>query len=127
MDWYTALDTTLWVDRVTPRNSLGTYPYFLVYGKEAILPPNIYLPSLQLSQSSRGRSSNFLQTRINTLLKLKQERNKAKENFHIHRQRIKRWFDKHISGDKQFQVGDLVMKWDKESEFRGKHLKFQKI
>jgi transposase InsO family protein len=61
-DWHTALDTALWVDTVTPRNSLGTSPYFLVYGKEAILPPNIYLPSLQLSHSSRGQSSNFLQT-----------------------------------------------------------------
>lgn len=45
-DWRTALDTALWVDRATPRNSLGTSPYFLVYDKDAILPPNIYLPSL---------------------------------------------------------------------------------
>ena len=39
-----------------------------------------------------------------------------KEKFHIHQQRIKRWFDKHVAGDKQFQVGDLVLKWDKASE-----------
>ena len=39
----------------------------------------------------------------------------------------KRWFDKHIVGDKQFQVGDLVLKWDKASESRGKHSKFQKL
>ena len=70
-DWHNALDIALWVDRVTPRISLGTSPYFLVYGKEAILPPNIYLPSLQLTQSSRNRSSNFLQTRIDILVKLK--------------------------------------------------------
>ena len=68
---------------MTPRISLGTSPYFLVYGKEAILPLNIYLPSLQVAQSSRGRSSNFLQTQIDTLLKLKEERNRAKEKFHI--------------------------------------------
>jgi flagellar biosynthesis protein FliP len=106
---------------------LGTSPYFLVYGKEAILPPNTYLLSLQLAQSSYGRSSNFLQTRIDTLLKLKEERNKAKEKFHIHQQRIKRWFDKHVAGDKQFQVGDLVLKWDKASKAKGKHSKFQKL
>ena len=126
-DWHDALDTTLWVDRVTPRISLGTSPYFLVYGKEAILPPNIYLPSLQLAQSSCGRSSNVLQTRIDTLIKLKEERIKAKEKFHTHQQRIKRWFDKHIAGDKQFQIGDLVLKWDKASEAKGKHSKFQKL
>lgn len=48
-DWHNALDITLWDDRVTPRVSLGTSPYVLVYGKESILPPNIYLPSLQLA------------------------------------------------------------------------------
>ena len=110
-----------------PRISLGTSPYFLVYGKEAILPPNIYLPSLQLAQSSHGRYSNFLQTRIDTLLKLKEERDKAKEKFHIHQQRIKRWFDKHVASDKQFQVGDLVLKWDKTNKAKGKHSKFQNL
>jgi hypothetical protein len=45
-DWHTALDTALWGNRVTPKISLGTSPDFLFYGKEAILPPNIYLPSL---------------------------------------------------------------------------------
>jgi hypothetical protein len=69
---------------VTPRNSLGTSPYFLVYDKEAILPPNIYFPSLQLAQSSHGISSNFLQNQIDTLLKLKEEINKEKEKFHVH-------------------------------------------
>ena len=50
-----------------------------------------------------------------------------KEKFHIHQLRIKRWFDKHIDGDKQFQVRDLVLKWDKASEAKGKHSKFQKL
>ena len=45
----------------------------------------------------------------------------------MHQQRFKRWFDKHVVGDKQFQVGDLVLKWDKASEAKGKHSKFQKL
>ena len=112
---------------MTPRTSLGIYPYFLVYGKETILPPNIYLPLIKLAQSTRGISLNFLQNQIDTLLKLKEERDKEKEKFHVHQQRIKRWFDKHVVGDKQFQVGDFVLKWDKASEARGKHSKFQKL
>ena len=112
---------------MTPRNSLETSPYFIVYGKDVILSPIIYLPSLQLAQSSRGRYSNFLQTRIEILLKLKEERNKAKAKFYIHQRRIKRWFDKHIAGDKQFQVRDLVLKWDKASKSKGKDSKFQKL
>ena len=38
-----------------------------------------------------------------------------------------RWFDTNIDGDKQFQVRDLVLKWDKASEAKGKHSNFQKL
>jgi hypothetical protein len=38
---------------------------------------------------------------------------------------VKRWFDKHKSKEKNFEVGDLVLKWDKENEPKGKHSKFQ--
>ena len=50
-----------------------------------------------------------------------------KKNFTYFSNEIKRWFDKHVVGDKQFQVGDLVLKWDKASEAKGKHSKFQKL
>ena len=52
--WHLALPNSLWADRVTPKNSLGVSPYTLVYGKEAILPPNIMLPSSIIAQESRG-------------------------------------------------------------------------
>ena len=95
--------------------------------RKQFYPQTFILSSLHLAQFSHGQSSNFLQTQIDTLLKLKEERNKVKEKFHIHQQRIKRWFDKHVVGDKQFQVGDLVLKWDKPSEAKVKNSKFQKI
>jgi hypothetical protein len=44
-NWHNALHNALWDDRVTPKESLGNSPYFLVYGQEAILPTNLYLPS----------------------------------------------------------------------------------
>eukprot|EP00253_Pinus_taeda_P015359 PITA_15359 len=49
-NWHNTLTNSLWVDRVTPKVALGNSPYFLVYGQEAILPPNVTLPSLQLSK-----------------------------------------------------------------------------
>ena len=52
--WHLDFPNALWDDRVTPKNSLGVSPYTLVYGKEAILSPNILLPSSKLSQDSRG-------------------------------------------------------------------------
>ena len=40
---------------------------------------------------------------------------------------VKRWFDRHLAGDKYYQVGELVLKWDKLSEPKGKHTKFQQL
>ena len=111
-NWHSALPNALWADRVTPKISLGVYPYTLIYGREALLPPNIFLLSSQLAQASRGSSSEVLQTRIDTLLKLEEQRQKAKDNFNQHQGIIKIWFDKRKYGKRNFDVGDLVLKWD---------------
>ena len=112
---------------MTPKNALWVSPYTLVYGKEAILPPNILLPSLQLSQASRGSGSQVLQSRIDTLLQLEEARQKAKDRFHQHQDIVKRWFDKRKSGKRSFEVGDLVLKWDHNHEGKGMHMKFQHL
>ena len=67
--WHLALPNALWADRVTPKNSLGVSPYTLVYGKEAVLPPNILFPSSIIAQESRGTDNEILQIRIYNLLK----------------------------------------------------------
>ena len=59
--WHLAFPNALWADRVTPNNSLGVSPYTLIYGKEAILPPNILLASSKLAQDSRGIDNEILQ------------------------------------------------------------------
>jgi len=46
-----ALIFSLWADKITHKASLGTSPYYLVYGKDFVLPPNLALPSLDLVQS----------------------------------------------------------------------------
>ena len=42
----------------------------------------------------------------------------------MHQSRIKRWFDKKSTGNNEFNMGDLVLKWDKAHEETGKHKKF---
>ena len=70
-------------------------PYTLVYGKEAVLPPNILLPSSIIAQESRGIDNEILQIRIYNMLKLEESRSKAKERFKHQQEIVKRWFDKH--------------------------------
>jgi hypothetical protein len=101
-NWHNLLHNALWADRVTPKEAIGNSPYFLVYGKESILPNGLYLPSLQLAQDSSGEPSSVIQQRIDTLLMLEEEREKAKSKFLSHQQIVKRWFDKHKAKEKNF-------------------------
>ena len=99
----------------------------MVYGTEAILPPNLFLPSLQLAQSVQDEYCPAIEKRINTLLKLEEERDRSKQHFTKHQQIVKSWFDQSFSSNREFQVGDLVLKWDKVHEEKGDHTKFQKL
>ena len=94
---------------------------------EVVLTTNIFLPSLQLAQASRGSGSEILQSRIDTLLKLEETRQKANDRCNQHQDIVKRWFDKRKSGKRKFEVGDLVLKWDHPDDEKGKHTKFQHL
>jgi hypothetical protein len=117
----------LWDDRVTPKAAIGNSPFFLVYGREAILPPHILLPSLQLSQKVQEEDCPPLESRINALMKLEEVRTQAKRKLDQHQQLIKSWFDSNSASDRNFEVGDLVLKWDKPHEGKGEHTKFQNL
>lgn len=40
---------------------------------------------------------------------------------------VKRWFDHHLVGDKDYEVGELLLKWGKLNEPKGKHTEFQHL
>eukprot|EP00253_Pinus_taeda_P022398 PITA_22398 len=126
-NWHKSLIFALWADRITQKTSIGSSPFKLVYGKEAVLPTNLILPSLALVQFIEEIPSSSLQLRHDQILKLEEEREKAKIIHAKHQQIIKSSFDSISSGSKQFQVVDLVLKWDKAHEAKGKHIKFQKM
>eukprot|EP00253_Pinus_taeda_P012195 PITA_12195 len=126
-NWHKSLIFALWANRITQKYSVGSSPFKLVYGKEAVLPTNLILPSLALVQFIEESPSSSLQLRHDQILKLEEEREKAKIIHAKHQQISKSSFDSISSGSKQFQVGDLVLKWDKAHEDKGKHTKFQKM
>jgi hypothetical protein len=126
-NWHLALQNALWDDRVTPKSSIGNSPFFLVYGQEATVSTHTFLPALQLAQSSQDEACPVMQERLNMLLKLEEEREKAKMNLTHHQEIIKKWFDKSTVGNKDFQEGDLVLKWDKANELKGKTLQILEI
>ena len=116
--WHLALPNALWADRVTPKNSLGVTIHACLW-KEAILPPNILLPYSIIAQKSRGTDNEILQVIIYNLLKSEESRSKAKETFKHQQEVVKRWFDKNKAGKREFEVGDLVLKWDHPHDEKG--------
>jgi len=49
-NWHKKLINALWVDRLTTKRSIGTSPYELVYGMEAIFPSSLGIPVIKLMQ-----------------------------------------------------------------------------
>ena len=126
-NWHTVLYQALWADRVTPKSSIGNSPFFLVYGIEAILPPNLFLPSLQLARAVQETKCSAIEEIINMLLKLEEERENAKRHCMKHQKLVKSWFNHGSSSNRESQVDDLVLKWDKAHGDKGEHTKFQHL
>jgi hypothetical protein len=65
---------------------------------------------LQLSQKVQEEDCPPLENWINGLLKLEEVRTQAKQKLNQHQQIVKSWFDENSSSDRNFGVGDLVLK-----------------
>ena len=117
----------LWADRITQKASIGTSAFNLVYGKEAAIPTNLVLPSLALVQFIEESPSSSIQLRHDQILKLEEEREKARITHAKHQQIIKSSFDTNSTSPNFLQIGDLVSKWDKVHKNKGKHTKFQAL
>ena len=63
------LTNALWVDRLTTKRSIGTSPYELVYGMEAIFPSSLEFPIMKLLQEAQVQP-NDIQRRINQTIHL---------------------------------------------------------
>ena len=71
--------------------------------------------------------SSSIQLRFDQILKLEEDREKVKDIHEKHQQLVKSSFDSNSTGSKNLSIGDLVLKWDKAHEEKGKHTKFQKM
>ena len=65
--------------------------------------------------------------RFDQILKLEEDREKGKDIHEKHQQLVKYSLDSNSTSSKKNSIGDLVLKWDKAHEYKGKHTKFQKM
>eukprot|EP00253_Pinus_taeda_P013835 PITA_13835 len=108
--WHLKLKYALWADRICTKRSIGTSPYELVYGTEAIFPTSLGVPVMKLIQGLE-EEPNAIQRRINELIALQEKRNEVFEGHQQSQKRVKRAFDKNIK-EVTFQINDKVLKWE---------------
>ena len=100
-------------------------PYQLVYGTEAVFPTSLGVPVMKLLQEMQAKP-NDSQRRINQMIHLQQTREEVFNKTQVIQENIKKIFDKQTKED-DFELGDLVLKWDARKEDKGKHGKFDHL
>jgi hypothetical protein len=100
-------------------------PYQLVYGTEAIFPLSLGVPVMKLLQEAQVEP-NDVQRRINQMIHLMQSREEVYNKTQVIQENIKNIFDRRTKED-DFELGDLVLKWDSRNEDKGKHGKFDRL
>jgi hypothetical protein len=97
----------------------------MVYGTDVVLPINLTLPVMKLWQDEK-EEPNHVTRRINQLIEVQQHRVEVDERLQKYQDGMKTLFD-HKTKDKEFLLGDLVLRWDDRKEDSEKHGKFDHI
>ena len=89
-------------------------PFQLVYGTEVIFPASLGVPVMRYFQDQQ-EEPNHIQRRINQIIELDERRYKAYNKVQSHQEKMKSTFDRRVK-EEQFQIDDLVLKWDAPNE-----------
>ena len=64
--------------------------------------------------------------RVHQLVEVQQAREQVMDRIQDHQQKVKLAFERKVT-KKEFEIGDLVLKWDAPRQDRGKHNKFDAL
>ena len=78
--WHVHLKYALWMNRIGTKKSIGTSPFQMVYGTNAVLPINLALPIMKLWQDEK-EEPNHVTRRINQLIEVQQHRAEVDERL----------------------------------------------
>ncbi|MCO5582245.1 hypothetical protein L7F22_036137 [Adiantum nelumboides] len=129
-DWDQKLHSALWAYRVAYKTSIGTTPFNMVYGIQAILPLEFLIPTLRIAQKLewtrhelskqidvlekldetrlKAVASIYAQKQIDVLEKLDETRLKAVASIYAQKRNMKSFFDQHVI-NKELATGDYVL------------------
>ena len=100
------LHSAIWAYRVAYKTTIGTTPFNMVYGLDAILPIEFLIPTLRVAKQLEW-TGHELSERIEDIEELDEFRLRAIAGMYAQKRRLKQLHDPHIA-NKGFKKGDLV-------------------
>jgi hypothetical protein len=107
-NWHKEVPSILWALRTNVSRATRATLFSLVYGAEAVLPPEVYLESARVAHfnsedqvEARELDANLLEERRNTTL----------SNVHKYQTVMKKYYNKSVV-QRELNIGNLVLKKD---------------
>ena len=104
--WAEELTNVLWSIRTTTKGATGETPFFMVYGAEAVLPIELYEPSLRVMLFEENANEEAMRL---TLDFLPERRGNASLRHEIYRLQMTRTYN-HRVNKRPLKVGDFVLR-----------------
>ncbi|XP_069150236.1 uncharacterized protein [Solanum lycopersicum] len=107
--WHEKLPFALMGYRTTVRTSIGSTPYLLVYGTEAVIPAEIEILSLRTIVEAKIEDTEWVKLRLEELAPIEEKRLTSICFGQLYQQRMARAYNKKVR-PWNFEVGQLVVK-----------------
>ena len=108
-DWPEKLIDALWAYRTSIWTPIGQTPYVLTFGMEAVLPYEIFLPSLRVQLDPEVSESEHRESLLAQLELLDEKRLRAAEHVQVYQKRLSKFYQKKII-ERKFKISEMVVK-----------------
>jgi hypothetical protein len=115
-NWHKELPSVLWALRTNINKATRGTPFNLVYGVEAVLPPEIYLESVRVAHFNAEDQAKARELGINLL---EERRNTTLSNVCKYQTSLKKYYNKSVV-QKELNIEDLVLKKDIRTKDKNK-------
>ncbi|RWW88637.1 hypothetical protein BHE74_00002486 [Ensete ventricosum] len=104
--WVEELPSILWASRTTPKTLTGESPYSLTFGTEAVLPPEVVFPTLQIQTHDEEVFNQQLCENLNLL---EEKRADAHLRMLASKRAVARLYNRRVR-PRLIRAGDLVLR-----------------
>ncbi|KAG7552152.1 Reverse transcriptase domain [Arabidopsis thaliana x Arabidopsis arenosa] len=106
--WFNELQSVLWAIRTTPRRATGETPFSLVYGMEAVIPAEIFVPSPRRTNNPQNEAANS-ELMVDVIDTIEERRDRALIRMQNYQSAAARYYNSNVR-NRHFDVGTLVLR-----------------